>query len=260
MPRARHNLVSAYVDFRGLQSLITGRRNDAERIPLAARLAHGVLAEKLQKEIHDALDTAIRDGGRPQQREGRLLKAILDERNRHVTEDGYYVGRLDESWSGEVRQYYKGLEIGTSVFVGRYLRGAFLTEGGTLDIPRKGGRDPRFLQFGPIGPLLKDDTFETRRGVNASDPSSGTRPRKVRGVLIKNPIKPYHYTQTGFRNFQDKGYLGERAFEIYQDEFKFLGLRFNIRARNRGLGAADISTRTVGVHDAAPGVEPGRVR
>lgn len=237
--------VRVTADFNSVYRLLNGRKADLAKFERAAKQANEIMALKLAEMIQQSLRDAIKEGGRPQQREDLLLKAIIDKRNRKATADGITVGFLGQAWAGEVRKYYQGLEVGTSVHVGRALRGAFL-RGGRLVGPQKRAKDARFIQFSqPIGPLTQHQTFTTQRGSSPKYSTDGSPwygqlnkrglPNRVPVVIIKKPIKPYRYFEYGLANFRAE-YLGTgEGIKIYDDAFKANGIRFKIRAANRGI-------------------------
>lgn len=223
-------LLRLFVDVADILELANRGHGDMAKVGRATAAAHEDLAKILQGYIAKELEDRIEAHGRVQSRANLLIKKIGDPQNRRVRPEGFSVGFLDEQWSGEVRKYYRGLEIGTSVHVGRFLRGGFLSAAtGDLVGPEEGGKDGRFIQFkNPKGPLLSDQTFVSREG------NGGRRGKRVPVVRIKNRIKPYHYTRTGFQNFENAGYLGDRAMGIYNDAFAQAGMSLRIRNRNRG--------------------------
>lgn len=188
-------------------------RGEALKIDRASRVAHTRLAQALQGDIAEVLTVAVGAHGRAQKTEkpaaARLANAIRDERNRRVNATGFTVGYLDEIEA--VRPYYRGLEVGTAVHVGRFLHGVFST-GGASSPPRPGGKDARFYQ---------------RSRYSNEHPFSP-------GVRISHSIIGYRYFEGGQRKFTARGGTGSLAAAAYRDAFNARGMDLLARAMNAG--------------------------
>lgn len=195
---------------------------EARAFNKAAYAVHQVQAEALQQDIVEALETAIDERGRQQRPEQLLLKAVRDRRFIQYNVDGWTVGGLDEEWAGRARLYYRNLEVGTRIFVGRTVPGYFLRpiEGG-------GGNMQQMGNEGPQGKLtykfkfLKNQTY-AQRGFNNKDlfvyaPYSGNR------IKIQRPIVGYHYFRQGYSKFINSGGTGVRYLTQFRRALRAAG-------------------------------------
>lgn len=244
------SLVNLKFNFAGLRRMAVQRIGQMKRADTPILETHHYFGQYVQDYIADELKRAIKAHGRAQRGDRALLAAIVDPRNRHVNLDGFTVGYLDEAWAGEVRKYWRGVEAGTAVHVGRFLRGSFLSAGGHLVRPIEGGKDPRFLQFGPIGPLQANGSFTTaanqRNGLHQGN-SQGPRMAsghftskgapgqgQIPGVRIKNQIVGYHYFKRG-KEAWNADFPPQARIESYIRFFDAAGIDFLARAMSRGL-------------------------
>ncbi len=246
-PRAGGGLVNAAFDARQMVELTKRVTGEAAKITAATKDAHVELAKELQKDIAKVLADKVAARGRVQgmARRGRggrksendrLGTAIKSPRNRRVSVTGYTVGYLDEI--PEVAPYYRNLETGTSVFVGRYLSGVFLPGGlgpakptrrhgggSQRSVPRmvEGGRAGRFTQSPKNGP----------RGFNYERPYNP-------GVRIKNPIIGYRYFEGGMRRFESRGGTTTLATSAYIAAFNAHKLPLLARALGGQIPVPDV--------------------
>lgn len=231
-PRARGGTVSVSFDSAVMAAYarrVAGMSARADKPILAA---HHNLANELQSSIAVSLSDAVSRRGRAQRKKpetARLEHALMSPRNRRVNVSGYTVGYLDAI--AEVRPYWRGLELGSSRHVGRFLRGSFMNAAGKLVAPRTGGTDPRFLQF-------RAATFATfAEAVSATQASGGdgngrglerrvgaSSGSRALGVRIKNPIVGYHYFAVGTRRFVAQGGTRADVLVEYQGQLRAAGL------------------------------------
>ena len=214
-PRAAGGLIHVKFDSKAQVDFSNKVAGEARRIQVASRAANLALAKALQSDIAFSLTGSVLGRGRNQRvkpEDARLVQAIKSERNRRVSVHGYTVGYLDDIKA--VAPYYRGLETGTSVHVGRYLSGVFssgvgLRTGLTRSGKNKGtGRDARFIQ---TRPFRRESPY-------------------FPGILIKNPIKGYHYFLRGETKFVQRGGTKGLALRYYQAAFKAAGLEGMDRA------------------------------
>lgn len=227
-----------------LSRTMVDRAENLRRTDTAIIAANKYLAEDVQYAIAEVLRKRVKETARaqrddqPDPAEGRLYKAIMSERNRDVKLDGYTVGYLDRF--PEIDPYYRGLEYGSDVFLGRFLRGSFKNAAGQFVRPIEGGKDPKFVQFQPH--------------VKAGHPSlNGGHDVDVKlfpGVLIRNAIKPYHYFQEGVASTRQQGFFGREAIDVYitffySHGFDAAGDIFKLALSGAGGG----SVRTTGLRN-----------
>lgn len=226
-------IIETQIRMAGLEKLIKNNRDELAGVPAATKKANTQLASILQLYQQAALQQGIATRGRVQARGDKLVKAIVDERNRRVEPEGFTVGFLEQGWN-PARPYARAQDIGSRRHVGRELRGFFVTEGGARVKPVKGGKDPRFAQFAR-GPREANGAFFGRDA--AKDEGGRFLKPSVRDprVLIKNPIPGYRYTEKGFKAFTSAGYLGPKGVQVYKDAYASFGLRFVSRAINVGV-------------------------
>lgn len=214
-PRSAGSMVNVRVDVREMLRLTKQLSSETARVATAAKVAHTYLAAQLQEDIATVLEDKVRARGRRQRAKNdgaRLADAIRSSDNRRVNQLGFTVGYLDEN--AAVRPYYRNLEQGSSVHVGRYLSGVFTSKGATDPRPglRKYGRDARFPQRDPF------------RYDRPYDP----------GVKIKNPIIGYRYIEGGIDNFVGRGGTTTLAAAAYTAALKQQGFDALTRATTGG--------------------------
>lgn len=162
----------------GARELSGKFRNTQARI----QVAHEKMAADAAQEVRNALEKELKAHGRAQLREGAegLPGIITAPGNRHADADGFQVGLDSFMNSSQAGTYWRNLEYGSDVFVGRVLFGAFRNGGSWFGPdPARYLHDPRLLQFVPtIG-----HPFEERhdRASAPGDTSRGYRTRMVAG-------------------------------------------------------------------------------
>lgn len=260
-PRKTGSLVSVQFDSVQMGAIARRVAGMAARADKPILQAHRDIAYELQSAIAIELQNAVRRRGRAQRKKNeneRLAAAILSPRNRRVNVDGYTVGYLDDIPS--VRPYWRGLEVGSTRHVGRFLRGSFQNAAGQLVPPVKGrgvGRDPRFLQFRAQSFATFREAVDARMA--AGEPLRAGLERRVAGhpsnralgVRIKHPIVGYHYFERGIRAHLAAGWArGDQPLSVYAG---------NLRAAGLGELAATLTGRGVAATRRARGVKAGPI-
>lgn len=183
------------------------RAGNMRRTDPAILEANLYLAMDVQTAISNVLAKRIREKGREQKqddiREGALFKAINSADNRDVKLSGYTVGYLERF--PDINPYFRGLEQGSDVFLGRFLRGSFKNRDGGWVRPIEGGKDYKFVQWQKHLP----------KGHPALHGGGDVDVRLFPGILIRNPIRPYHYFREGVQEVRADGMFGEEAVAIY---------------------------------------------
>lgn len=212
-----------------LARLASGERRRADGAILTA---HNAMARRAQLEIRQALVEKLQQRGRDQRRSEYLLEAIMEEDNRRVNLRGWTVGYLGEN--SKVALYYRNLEIGTDVFVGRAIEGSFQDSGGRL-MPATSDReaqiDPRFLQFSSQD-KHGNQTFTTGRDGEQVE-------RHPHTIFIQHAIAPYRYFETGLSEFEAIGVAGILEFyiEAFGSESAFYERLFRRLPQLQGLSS-----------------------
>lgn len=207
------------------------------------REANERLAKQVAEDIVEVLEERIRETGRPQKTTQALVEALLDPRNRSSDATGFTVGIdsfLEESKAG---RYFRNLEYGSNVFVGRIIEGFFagangrpiepgqgravagaknalrLVQTGNFTNPshyRKGEEmvpapAGRYAQRDPYGnPSASSRTegeFPVRGGGGPdrhTEGLGGNHRGPSRPIVIHNPIPRYAYFEQGIRHFQQR--------------------------------------------------------
>lgn len=229
-PRAPGGALSVTFDAKRMGARARRVAGMAARVDAPVLKVHRMLVKELQEYIAGELHNKVQEHGRAQRRKSgsaRLEAAIRSSRARRVNVDGYTFGYLDSI--AAIRPYWRGLELGSTRHVGRFLRGSFQNAAGQLVTPQAGGKDPRFLQF-------RNATFasllEAQRAQAAAGKSSAGADRRVgpsadaraKGVRIKHPIVGYHYIATGTRAFIAAGFTRGSAGALYKSELTHAGL------------------------------------
>lgn len=245
-------VLSVTVDYTRMGARARRVAGMAARADRPIMLAYTRLAEELQEYIAGELETSVRrKGGRAQRKkpaDQRLANAIRSKKNRRVNVDGYSVGYLDTI--AAVRPYWRGLEVGTRVHVGRVLTGSFQNPAGKLVRPVEGGKDPRFIQF-------SNTTVRRLQKTAANGAISGMKRSRavnahhlLQGVEIKNAIVGYHYIKEGLLAFEAAGWTRSMA----ADEFRW-------QLSEAGLGelASTLTRKDMAPSRTAKGIEGGEV-
>ena len=138
------------------------------------------------------------------------------------------VGRAGFFESSKAAPYYRNLETGTRIFVGRELRGFFQSASGSASPPSadRFRRDPRLIQTNKFFAGTKGSREELKKQAARGDFSPGkqtygrTRRRlpepkldsqgRARGgfkIIIKNPIPAYRYFELGGDRYLRSGHI-----------------------------------------------------
>lgn len=198
---------------------------------------------RLVVELADSVAAAAKQSMlRPNVSTGRLQHALLSEKNREVTKEGYGVGRpefLDESEA----KYWRQIDQGYSGHVGREIRGVF---GGSLT-GVFGGQSP----YGPY-PIAGEPFTGIGQGTGGRLLPAGRKTayallgkqrRGGKGLGIKSvigePIAPQRYFERGWEEFDAK----RRTTEVVKEELskafgnKGVPTRALIRSASQSLKA-----------------------
>ena len=200
------------------------------------RAANEFLAEQAVEDIVEVLQERIRETGRPQRETEYLVNALKDPRNIDFDAKGFTVGMDDFLQQSKAGRYFRNLEYGSRVFVGRVIEGFFAGPSGRPIEPGQGravegAKDAlRLVQTGaftnpadkPSGRYQYPDRpsrnpsrsartageFTIRGGGVSPDlynvllPGSGNHRGPSRPITIRNPIPAYHYFSEGIAAFQ----------------------------------------------------------
>jgi hypothetical protein len=165
-----------------------GRFTSYQHLMLDANTELGKAAASMAQR---ALRDAVADTGRPQRASQYLILALGEEGiGWKANSEGFQMGIYDGLNNDvRVRGYWRGLEEGSSVHVGRELRGFF--------IGRNGQR------YGPSADRYRQDP---------------RMPQTSRGalIIIQNPIPAYHYLEQGAQRFRDqRDQFADRIYARY---------------------------------------------
>lgn len=232
-PRRRGSVVSVSVESAQMGAMARRVAGMSARADKPIMAAYHDIAYELQDAIATSLTNSVSGRKRVQRKKpapNRLASAIRSPRNRRVNVDGFTVGYLDEI--AAVRPYWRGLEVGSSRHVGRFLRGSFQNAAGKLVAPQKeGGRDPRFLQFRATTFATFAEAVQATQAAGGDGRGRGLERRvgvqagsRALGVRIKNPIVGYHYFREGTRSWVRAGWTGAEALERFQSHLTHAGL------------------------------------
>jgi hypothetical protein len=196
------------------------------------RAANAVLAEALVHDIVAVLEDRIREMGRPQKSSEHLINALLDERNRASDANGFWVGNDEFLQDSAAGRYFRNLEYGSTVFVGRIIEGFFAGANGRPIEPGQGRavagakdalrlvqtgnfknqaetRAGRFKGPDPYGNPSRSSRTEGEfpvaggGGVERHIEGGGANHRgPSRPILIRNPIPAYYYFRDGIAVFR----------------------------------------------------------
>lgn len=195
-----------------------------------AKYAHELMARDAAKSIQQELRDRVADNGREQNvgrgRNSHLIRAINQPKNRVASADGFAVMLYDYMNSSKAAPYWRNLESGSRVHVGRELRGFFLSRSGKAFPPLRNEKfhtHGRLIQTNKIFARTKeskanivkrDGSFDLRFGITKKplkDPD-GTGFK----IIIRRPIPAYHYISQGAAEF-----IEATAFDrYYQQAFK----------------------------------------
>lgn len=177
--------------------------------------AHREMAEHVQVEMVKALRQAIESGPRAaEQRQTQWLeKALANPENIGFNIDGFVVNTsyLDKS---PVRGYWRGLEEGTEVHVGRLITGFFADRTLSTRYAPAGGGDmynARMIQLRPT-PGVNYAVSRTRSGRTTNPSEHG-----IWRFHIRHPIEPRHYMRRGIETYQKSGFTEQRYKKLKAD-------------------------------------------
>lgn len=163
-----------------------------------SKTAHQQMALKTAELSVQHLNKEIVQTGRPQRGTDYLAKAVMHEKNRPATSNGFQFGVRAWMNSSQARPYWRRLEYGERetglTFVGRRLFGFFEGPGGRSE-PSEG----RFRQ-----------DVRLRRGRDALEATES------RGMRIRHAIPKYGYLEAGGVAFL----AGDHASKIYNNVFR----------------------------------------
>ncbi len=259
---ANTGMVSASFTADEMVKLTNRVRGELKASEKATVLAHVLLAQQLQYEMYKVLNDKVIARGRAQRdkaRGSRLSDALVSQETRKVDKKGWTVGYLDQNPA--VRPYYRNLEEGTRVHVGRFLSGVFRDATGRpagQPFPdRKGYSGPRagspFRQR--KGPKRGGSRGQRIIHMGAETDATFIQTKPYRrekaywpGVRIKRPIIGYQYIQGGTDNFRRKQ---DRLMEqAYVSAFSHYKLDLLARALNRDQALKTRVTVKVDLSDA----------
>lgn len=195
------------------------------------RAANAVLAEEAIFDIVYILEERIRQHGRPQKESQNLIEALKDPRNRASDANGFWVGNDEFLQDSKAGRYFRNLEYGSSVFVGRIIEGFFAGANGRPMEPGQGraiagSRDAlRLVQTGnfknpadtaagrfkgpdPYGNPSRSSRTEGEFPVSGGGgaerhvESRANHRGPSRPIVIRNPIPHYDYFRDGIRAFR----------------------------------------------------------
>jgi hypothetical protein len=193
------------------------------------REAHHQMAIQASKMIGAELQKRISATGRVQRRAGGgiLVDLLMSGRVVDASSDTFVVGGrlLDQS---PARSYYRNLETGTRIFVGREFGGAFKSLSGRFYGPSadRFRADPRLIQFGATfsnsQSTIKVGSHGTTRGgvdVGHGKKTESGRVLNRRGfrIVIRNPIPAYHYFLVGGQNYLLSGHVTRTYQQVLKD-------------------------------------------
>lgn len=159
---------------------------------------------------------------------GRLARALLDRRNRHVDQGGFGVG--SPLWLNQSEaKYWRAIELGSSHFVGRMLTGVWgesLT-GNTIKRGRFGPypeAGPRFTGFGAnrngrLLPMTRGRAYQVLRASGVTRTQIRKDWMGARGI-VREPIRAHRYMRDAWKDFNIAG----RARAVVTQVFRAAGL------------------------------------
>lgn len=192
----------------GVERLARDLKGRFQSLNQQIKMAFEAAAKDLQEEEVKALRQGLRrpqgaQAGRPEE---NLVKALLSERNRKVTQDGLAVNLVEwlNSPASKVNLYWRGLEDGTSKHVGQIIYGFFL---GVDKNPHAASQERRFLDPRMV---VGHSSIEFREG-GAHGIKGASRIKKAQEVAgffrIKNRIEAVHFITKGTQIWEASGSL-----------------------------------------------------
>lgn len=218
------------VDNRALQTLGRDMLGRIGKAPTQVRAAHFEMARKAGDTIAFTLQQRVRATGRTQRPTQTLILLLRDDRALDASIDGWVVGRAGFFESSKAGPYYRNLETGTRIFVGRELRGFFQSASGQASPPsgERFRKDPRLIQVnkffagtkssreelkkqaqdGRFSPGLQKFGRTQRRLKEPKQDDKGRTPGGFK-IIIRNPIPAYYYFRDGGNRFMRSGQVGK---------------------------------------------------
>lgn len=208
MPRPGGKKVFAY-GLRG-QGVTRKARNALGQftsMQVEIKIAHRKMAEQVQQDVVEAFEQSLLQVERVQKRQRYLHKALASPKAVKYNLDGFVylpAGYLDRS---AARRYWRLIEDGTSIFVGRELRGFFRSLEGKTSSPSasRQGADPYM-------PQMKKKPSKKKIAAAKSG-------KFVKGIghpiTIRNPILAHNYIEHGVAAFEASGFIEETYNEAF---------------------------------------------
>lgn len=208
--------------------------------------ANARLAQFCVSDIVEALEAKIASNRRPQKETKNLLEALKAPENIDFNAQGFTVGIDTYLESTPAGKYFRNLEFGSSVFVGRVIEGFFSDGGGRRLKPEDGAKnalklvqvgsftnpgDTKAGRFKEAAPISVNPSRSARtEGTFAVNNTAADRRLLERGhrgpshaIVIKNPIPSYFYFRDGVEAFKAKavgpGKLIAQQYEIAAKTF-----------------------------------------
>lgn len=210
---------------------------------------HRKMAVDASEAVADVLRQRVSRTGREQKGTDSLFESILDPRYQTANRDGFVLGGKAFEQS-PARLYFRNLERGSDVFLGREIGGFFVGASGGISAPGKDRTDLRLIQLGrvyssrpgarstqdnpiPIGSLYDQKTGKLRVVKANANPDSRFGNGRTNGegrqvasnfgyrIIIKNPIPAYAYFQRGGLDWLESG----QAEALYAHLLKGTGAR-----------------------------------
>lgn len=243
------------LDIEGLSAKLARLQGKFQTGQVEVHAAYERMAIHMQEQQVKVLTDRIKAHGRPQVERPHgaeaLVRAWGSRSNRVTSADGFAVGIPEFLDASPVAPYWRFIESGTDIFVGRALRGAFRTLEGQFVAPQRGRypHDPRLIQLvtGQYKPNSagKRNAIRQYLGKDAEGrvlrenqrAANQRRRREVKALLspegklpgwrivIKRPIPAYEFGAEGARLWQLSG-DAQREFKTALASFEsFLEFR-----------------------------------
>lgn len=220
----------AQLDMRGLQQLGRDMAGRIGKAPTQVRVAHRQMGLAAGQTIANYLEVQIRRTGRTQRPNDTLVQLLRSPNAVDASIDGWVVGRAGFFENSPAAPYYRNLETGTRIHVGRELRGFFLSASGKASPPsgERYRRDPRLIQVNKFFAGTKGSREELKKQSERGDfrPGQQTFGRTKRRlpepqldeqgrakggfkIIIRRPIPAYKYFEVGGARFMRSGQVAK---------------------------------------------------
>lgn len=174
-------------------------RQDIEKFTTMRRVAtaiHSEIAKDIQDRQVKQLDEQIRGHGRPQEERpgqgARLLQRTIEGRDWTSSNDqGFTIGASGTLDKYPLAAYWRHIEFGSDIFVGRILHGFFLGPGG------KGRFPPMEERYPSDSRLIQVLKFHEANS-SYRNPRGGRFPFDIR---IHRPIPEYRFLAAGYNEY-----------------------------------------------------------